>query len=112
MSVTDWQQKLAKEDKAVLIQYKNETKETWKFDFFDIENGKVLDKEKKATKDHHIEVKAGEIFLFPIKLASSHKKEKKHTKVTHRWVLSGGGLFTFSLFVWKVCFIRYDQGLK
>lgn len=95
-TITEWQHKLAKDDKAVLVQFKNDTKDAWTLDFFDVENGKQI--EGKKAKD--VKLEAGESVVFAVKMASS-KKDKKHTKVTHKWKLPNGS-FLFSLFVWKV----------
>lgn len=106
VSLTDWQQKLAKDDKAVLVQFKNETKDAWTLEFFDVENGKPIDNKKGSHKDKVEILPPGETTTFAVKMAS-HRKEKKNTKVTHRWVLPGGS-FLFSLFVWKVCRVWFS----
>jgi hypothetical protein len=49
-TLTEWQHKLAKDDKAVLVQYINETKEALHLDFFDVEHGKAIES-KKVPKE-------------------------------------------------------------
>eukprot|EP01126_Amoeba_proteus_P052389 TRINITY_DN6323_c0_g1_i2.p1 TRINITY_DN6323_c0_g1~~TRINITY_DN6323_c0_g1_i2.p1 ORF type:complete len:159 (-),score=27.39 TRINITY_DN6323_c0_g1_i2:271-747(-) len=100
-SFSEWEQRVAKDDRYVVLQYTNETEEVFSLNSLgEVENGKYdnpVPKGKTMTKKDGLHMKPGDTLKFGLKFTSPKKK----MKIQHFWSFTDGS-FTFSLTVSKV----------